>query len=146
MKLFKISITSQTPKVIDGISSHFGEIVIGEFQESFVVPIEDWPLEQYLQQWQHGIKKIKIDDTSCLVTSVQNINTSYPTIEMWSLYKEKNTVFFQNNLLFNETTAPPKKLNNFTIDSCYDFVTIPRTTIDENGEKISEWHIDITAL
>ena len=49
-----------------------GEIIIGDFRESFIISLEYWSLEDYKRQWAEGFKRIQTHDESCLVSSVQD--------------------------------------------------------------------------
>jgi hypothetical protein len=151
MNKFKIEVISKKPKKIDGLLSHMGQITIGDYKETFVMPLNSWTLEEYQQQWKEGLERIKNRNTSCLVTTVQNFD-SHPLIEMWSLYKEGDKVFFHVQLI-NRTIAKelnlPIKLSEFSVKTCYQFIN-PRLTNEEgegigyDGEKISEWSIDLS--
>ncbi len=144
MNKFKIETISDKPKIIDGLQSHWGRITIGDFSERFVMPIDSWTLDQYKKQWKEGLERLKNNDTSCLVSRIENMHTPYPTIELWDLYKVGDTVFFQNSLLINETLKDSNlKLSNFNSQSCYDYINTPRQTITEDGDEISEWSISL---
>lgn len=143
MSVFAIEIENPVPKKIYGITSVTGQIQIGDFKETFVMPIDDWGIGKYQQQWQQGIDRIKKYDVSCLVTSVENIKSKSPSVEMWALYKEKGTIFFQHLLLTDETLSKGQpKLSKFRNKNCYEYVVMPRETVTEDGSKISEWKLD----
>ena len=138
MKNFSIEIISKTPQKIDGQLSYWMRITIGNFVERFLLPIENWSLNQYFKQWEEGIERIKIKNSSCLVTAVQNLNSMHPSIEQWVLYRENQAIFIQQQLLINETVQFSNKLANFSSKTCYDFIN-PRKTITDEGKEISEW-------
>jgi hypothetical protein len=146
MKIFKLQIISKKPEKIYGLSSYWGKITIGDFNERFILPISNWNLEQYKQQWKDGFERLKTYDTTCFVTSVQNLDL-YPSIEMWTVYKNKNKFFFHQQLLIDETAGnSPIPLKLFNLQTCYQFIS-PRITnknheaVNEEDEKISEWSI-----
>lgn len=141
MKRFNIEVTSKKPEKIDGLLSHWGRITIGDFSEEFVMPLNSWTLDQYKQQWQNGLEQIKNHDFSCLVVTVQNLESS-PLIETWNLYKDENKIFIQNSLLINETVEhKSRKLSDFNANNCYEFIDYPKEIVTEDGKKISEWNI-----
>ena len=76
MKNFNIKILSKKPEKIDGLLSLWGQITIGNFTERFVIPLDSWSIDQYIQQWKEGLTHIKTHDVSCLVTAVQNLYTN----------------------------------------------------------------------
>jgi len=117
-----------------------GKIQIGEYVESFYMPLDYWSIKDYETQWEEGIKRLSTHDQSCLVTAI-NDPKQFPFIEWWILYKVDNKICLQNFII------PPdiyqEKIGNklFTINSCYDFIPKRKTHSDE-GDKISEWCID----
>lgn len=144
MKNFIIEVINEKPKKRYGLLSYEGRITIGDFIEKFLMPLDSWSLEKYKQQWQEGLERIKRHNSSCLVSSVQNLKSNHPSIEMWSLYKEEKTIFIINNLLIDETMEDRLlKLSEFNHTTCYQFIDLQRQTITEDGHKISTWQISV---
>ncbi len=142
MRQFNIEVISKQPEIVDGFLSYWGRITIGEFFERFVMTIENWKLQDYLEQWKEGLDRLKKQNFSCLVVNVQNLDT-YPSIETWNLYKDKDIIYLQNSLLIDETVEhKPLKLTDFDRYNCYQFIDYPRETITEDGQNISEWAIE----
>lgn len=145
MKKFNIEVISKKAEKTDGFLAYVGQIVIGDFTERFDIPIDSWSIEQYKQQWKEGIKRLEKHDYSCLVVTAQNLRYN-PLIETWVLYKERDMVFIQNELLNREIIKEyhlSLDLSVFNDKTCYQFVTYPRETITEDGTKISEWKISV---
>lgn len=150
MKQFKIKVISKKPKKVYGLFSYRGKITIGNFSEKFVMPINDWSLNKYKQQWEEGFERLKTHESSCFVTTVQNFTTD-PLIEIWAAYKDKNEkkLFFHNILLTKETMEnDPFKLSEFNLETCYQFIN--SRFVNEKGEaateidnRVSEWSIDL---
>ena len=145
MNVFSLRVFER-PKKINGILSCTGQITIGKFKETFGMPLNSWSLKDYQQQWKEGLERMKTHDVSCLVVSIENLASGYPTIELWTLHRQGDSIFFHNQLLFDETTGHfPMKLSDFNSSNCYEFIN-PRIAnednqaINEDGEKISEWH------
>jgi CdiI N-terminal domain len=146
MKKFLIKVIDNNSKEIDGLPSCKGQITIDNFQEAFIMPLDVWSLEEYKKQWEEGLRRLKNHEDTCLVTSIENMASGHPTIEIWVLYKENETVYFQNCLLFDETVEGlPIKLTDFNSKTCYEFVR-PRETINEDGYEISEWSIPLSEI
>lgn len=145
MKNFNIEVISDKPKRIDNELVYIGKITIGDFQEKFHMPLDSWTIDEYKQQWKEGLERIKTHDSSCLIVTMSKQKTD-PFILIWVLYKVNNNIFIQNQLLVNEilkeisTDLPP-----YDEKTCYQYIT-PRETISEDGDKISEWQIDITDI
>jgi hypothetical protein len=153
MKKFSIEVISKKPKQIWGLPAYEGRITIGDFHETLFMPINSWSIEEYQQQWKEGLERIKNNDTSCLVVTVQNLST-HPLIELWTLYKVEDKVFIHNQMLNAEIVKELNltiNLSNFNKTSCYQFIN-PRITnelgevIDEDGETISEWSIPLSEI
>jgi CdiI N-terminal domain len=143
MKKFNIQVISKEPKKIYSLLSHTGQITIGDFTETFIMPLDNWPIEEYQQQWKKGIERLKTHKYSCLVATVQNLETN-GLVNLWLLYKDKDTIFIQNELLNKSILQEmniPLKMSDFNSTTCYDFITYPRVTLTECGAKISEWSI-----
>src|SRR3990167_11412149 len=98
MSKFKIEVISKKPEVIDGLLSHTGEITMGDYKETFVMPLNSWTIEDYKQQWKEGLERIKTYDESCLVSLAQDLDT-LPMVFMWVLYKLKGVIYIQQHLL-----------------------------------------------
>jgi hypothetical protein len=154
MKQFNIEIISETPEKIEGKWCYWGRITIGSFTEKFIMSIDTWTVEEYKQQWQEGIERVKTHNTSCLVATIQNMAIGYPLINMWILYKENEKVFVQDQLINTEIAQEldfPIKLSDFNAKTCYQFIS-PRIVnelgeaVDEDGETVSEWSIPLSEI
>jgi hypothetical protein len=139
MQMFNIKVITKKPKKIRGLNSYEGEITIGDFQDRFIMPITNWCLDDYKNQWKEGLERIKIHDASCLVVTAQNMDT-YPIIFMWTLYKVEDKVFFHEQLLNAEIALrinPSIPISNFNSTTCYEFI-LPRC-IDQNGQGVDRY-------
>ena len=119
-----------------------GEIQIGDFKETFEMPLVYWKIEDYQKQWQEGIERIKTHDQSCLVAELQDPNQE-PRAILWVLYKEGDKVYIRNRLLHGKLFSDMLKNEVFTVDTCYDFIK-PRVVTP--GSTVSEWVIDLNDL
>ena len=141
---FVIDVISLKPETVWGISSHWGEITIGDFSERFVIPLDSWTLKDYYQQWLGAAERIKTYNVSCFVISAQNLmmnKDTYTLVETWTIYKEGGNVFVHNNL-FNGAMLLELNLFNFDVKSSYQLVeSYHRERFTADGEKISEWAI-----
>jgi hypothetical protein len=142
MNKFNIEVISTKPEIIDGLLSYWGRIIIENFSEKFVMPVTDWSLDEYKQQWENALKRINTYNFSCLVVTVQNLKDN-PLIETWNIYKEEKKIYFQNSLLIEETVEHKKvPIFKFNATNCYQFIDYPREQFTEEGEKISEWSMN----
>lgn len=140
-----------TIKIIDkniaesyGIPCCIGEITIGDFKETFEMPLEFWTMDDYQTQWKNGIAHIKTHEQSCLVAEIQDPQKN-PRASLWVLYKDNNTVHIQNHLLFGKRFAKMLKQQPFILENCYTFIT-PRETSSNEGIEISEWNINLDEI
>lgn len=144
-----IRVLSKKPEIIDKLPAYWGLLEIndindGRFDESFVMPITWWSREDYEQQWQEGLKRIKDMNTSCLVTSVQLLFNN-PYINRWVLYKENEVIHVQNQILVDDNFRELYSDKPFNLETCYDGIG-PRRTKSESGFDISEWSFSLQQL
>lgn len=141
---FLIQVKDRKVQKIYGLSSCIGEIKIGEFRETFIMPLDWWTIENYEKQWREGIERIKHCDESCLVTTVQNLET-LPQIDWWILYKQDGKIFVYNQMLMNEIIDRLKysveNLSRFTIQTCYSY--IPSHKLFVKNSKVSKWEVTL---
>ena len=142
MKKFSIKVTTDKPEIIYGLPSYRGRITIGNFSERFIMPIDSWTLNDYIDQWQEAINKLKSCDRTCFVITAKTIEKN-PLIELWVLFREHNKIYFQNNFLINDIAKEMDlpNLSDFSSATCYNYVEKKRHTLTESGTKISEWSI-----
>jgi hypothetical protein len=126
--------------VPEGESVRSGLITIGSYMECFVAPIGYWRVPQYRGHWEEAVTRIvEGSASSTLITSMYD-PTLANFIYWWPMYRLDATVYFQNHIFFlNELETP--------FDPIDPFRFVPeRTTINIDGEKISEWSVSITDL
>ncbi len=119
-----------------------GEITIGNFKETFHMPIEHWSLKDYQQQWKDGLNRIKNHDRSCLISEIQDPKLA-PWVSMWILYKANNKIFIRNEVLIDEWYTKTIGDKPFTLKTCYDFIDPRGDKFTEDGMEVSEWEIDL---
>lgn len=145
MKNFKIEAISKKPKKAWGSLCHTGQITINDYKEPFLMPLIEWDLEDYRKQWKEGLERIKTQDRSCLVATVKNLKTN-PYIILWTLHKEDNKVYVRYQLLIDIVAKEVKfsiPLAEFSSKNCYQFVHPRKGETNEEGQKLSEWLIDL---
>lgn len=118
----------------------WGMIMIGSFQERFLVPLDYWTASDYEGHWKQAATRILQSSTSsCMVTSMYDPATANFII-WWPMYRVGDTVFIQNQILFLDSLSSPFNPND-------PFSSIPeRRTINEDGEEISEWSVLVKDL
>jgi hypothetical protein len=122
-----------------------GEIQIGDFQETFMMPLEYWSMHDYVNQWKEGIERLKTHNKTCLVTELQDPARG-PLAMIWSLYKKGRMVYIRNHFLFGKSFARRVKKKPFNAQTCYDFVGPRGKAISLSGLPISEWDIDLESV
>ena len=135
MQVFAIKVIDPMVRECYQMPCCIGEIQIGEFKETFEMPLEYWG-EDYEKQWKEGLERLKAHNQSCLVVEVQDPKKA-PRASVWALYKDGETVHIQNKLLFSKRFADMLKKEPFTLETCYNFIN-PRTILSDTGMKISE--------
>jgi contact-dependent growth inhibition (CDI) system CdiI-like immunity protein len=134
----KIKITSKRPRKIHNVKAYEGFIHIGDFSESIYVPLDYWSRADYERQWKEGLERIKIHDTSCLVATIHDPKIR-KFVDWWELYKINNVIYVQNGWLIEHLYDEIVGDNQFTPDTCYNFIT-PRVAASE-GHTVSEWSV-----
>lgn len=115
-----------------------GQITLGEFSERFESPLGFWLKEDYQHSWRDALSRLVggAEKTALFTAMHDPAFANYLT--WWPLYREFDIVFVHNQLLFLNQLAEP-----FQIESFDKFVT-PRATINEDGNKISEWSVPLS--
>lgn len=133
---FSINLTVQ--EFVDGGERfQVGEIQLGKFHETFMASLSYWTKLDYLIQWKVALIRIcNGNDRSCLITSMFDPSIAN-FIFWWTLYLDGNIVHIQNQILFlDELDKPFLELNP------YESIRTRKTVSDE-GDKISEWDVDV---
>jgi hypothetical protein len=111
-----------------------GKIIIGDFTETFMVPLGFWDESDYRHSWRRAFEVLNanLHSTSCLMTSMTDPDNSNFLI-CWPMYREGEDVYIQNAIIFLDEIE-----GAFDPEAPWSFVQ-PRHRIDEDGNKISEW-------
>lgn len=144
LKTLEIMVLTDTPEKYEGVPFHVVLLTLGDYEEYIDIPLNYWDIKAYKKQWHEGIERLKTFNTSCLVTAVWRRDPD-PLIFIWELYKEQNTIFVHNAMITWEFKKYRPALPPFDSNTCYAYIN-PRKTVTENGEKISEWSIELDAL
>ncbi|HEV2916114.1 MAG TPA: hypothetical protein VGW78_00040 [Candidatus Babeliales bacterium] len=135
----KIEITGKRPLIRNKIKSYRGKIYIGDYWESIFAALGYWKKRDYERQWKEALERLKTHNSSCLIVSVLNPNVQ-KYIEMWMLYRVKNTIYIHNRFFILEYYDRLLKGKTLTLDNWHEF--IPRKRLNKPGEnKWSEWSV-----
>ena len=118
-----------------------GTIVIGDFTETFRVPLGFWDESGYRRSWRQAFDVLDSDPhaTSCLVTSMTDPASSNFLV-CWPMYRDGEHVYVQNAIIF-----PGQAGEGF--DSAAPWGCLePRRGTDEDGNKVSEWTTSMDSL
>ncbi len=114
-----------------------GLIRLGEHREYFGSVLTFWGTDDYKGIWDAGLRRLLGGaSTSCLATSVLE-PSSANFVEVWPLYREESSVYVQNCLLFLNQLS-----HEFDTAAPWESV-YPRSVVNEDGQRISEWQISI---
>ncbi len=114
-----------------------GEIVLGEFRESFVASLSFWTKAQYEVHWREALNRIVKDvSPSCLITTMYDPAVAN-FIFWWPMYRQGHDIIVHNQMLLLMEIEERFDPNN-------PYSSIPEYySVSEDGEKISEWRISI---
>jgi hypothetical protein len=122
------------------LQTALGVIQIGSLQERFVASLMYWSADDYKRHWKQAIERIlHSSDVSCMITSMIDPTTG-DYIFWWPMYRVNEQVFIQNQILFFDQLQSP-----FDERNPFSSVT-ERLTINEDGNIISEWSVQIHDL
>src|SRR5262245_1505378 len=130
-------IPEPVPNLDPGVVASLGVIQIGYFQERFIASLMYWSADDYKRHWKQAIERIlHSSDVSCLITSMVDPATA-SHIVWWPMYRVNDSVFIQNHILFFDQLQ-----SSFDERNPFSSVT-ERQTVDEDGNRISEWSVQI---
>ena len=112
----------------------YGSFILKDLNESFHPSFRVWSVNDYQQHWKKNLKKVLTGKNTSLIVNWNPVSgeTGFSG-EMWEVFHlEKDKYALQNCLILNEN-YPDGKINPNKLEP------FPRETIDEDGEKISEW-------
>ncbi len=137
---FKISFANEPNSYTDKDSTWaIGQIVAGELDEEFHADLGQWDKQEYESQWLHSLEAfLEGDQKAVLFTNCVN-QKGRVDLEWWALYRDGDTVHVQNHLPFRRFDRP------FSVANASNFLQ-DRTTVTEDGDRISEWDIPLTAI
>lgn len=119
-----------------------GRVTVGEFEERFPMSLTYWGARQYEGSWARSMRVLvegADDARSCLVSSITDpVNSNF--VFCWPLYRSGSTVYVQNSIIFLDELE-----EEFSPDEPWRFVEA-RSTVDEDGQEISEWQTTIAAV
>jgi CdiI N-terminal domain len=137
--MFKIFTTNESVPESDtgGAPIVYGKIVIDSFCETFTASLSSWTREQYDRHWNTALERL-IDgaDRSALITSyIEPPTEAGPNdfLVWWPLYRDGDTVYVQNHLLFFG-----KLKAQFLLERSWESLS-DRQVMNDEGQKISEW-------
>jgi hypothetical protein len=117
-----------------------GRITVGDFVEEFEASLTFWGADDYRASWRAALSVLEAGSaTSCLVSSLTDPATSN-FVFCWPLYGDGDDVYVQSSLIFLEELP-----GTFDVARPWLYVQ-PRATVDEDGNHISEWRTDVTAI
>ena len=92
----------------DGSAGAFGRIVIGDFTETFVVPLGFWGESDYRASWRRAFEVLEGGPraVACLMTSMTDpVSSNF--LVCWPMYREGEDVYVQNAVvLLDEIEGP----------------------------------------
>lgn len=139
--MFAIRFLPEMPEgSVIGNSAPPGEIVLGDYQESFTSLIGFWSPLDYQNHWVSALHRL-VDERkrSCLITSLHDLDVA-EILHWWLLYPDGDDARVQNALL-------PLKALRPRFDSSDPYGAIaPHRTVNDDGLEISEWTVPVTAI
>lgn len=116
-------------------------ITIGSFSEKIDFDTSYWSIEQYHNQWKQAVSDIVTGkkERTCLFTTMHPLDAD-KCVASWVMYREGDVVYFQNHEFILRYLR-----GTFDFQNPEKMISERETTFDD-GRKISEWSIHISAL
>ena len=117
-----------------------GLLVMGESKEGFCSSLYEWSKQQYESQWQRAIH-VLLNESPKAALIVEYIGPDAAShLEWWAMYREGETVYLQDQLLFYSHLKEP-----FSLDAPFASLR-DRETINTEGRQISEWSVSLSEI
>lgn len=144
-KLLNIEIFNSIPQEKYGGTIFWSKFYIGDYEEEFFSYLDFWLMEDYLNQWEDGVRRIHFYDNSCLVSSVSSDKFGLSAY-MWLLYRENDQILIEPQYFRAKRMKKLKKIP-FTPETCYKFMPQKRMMRKNKDEMMAPlWTIDFEAL
>ena len=128
-----------SPDMVSGERSIPGELTLGDHNERFRAPLVYWSASDYRNHWIKAAGRIVSGLESAFFVRVYDPLVAN-FLEWWPMYPEGQFVYVQNHLLFLDQLDGP-----LDILDPWRYIP-PRSTKDEDGEKISEWVVSMKEM
>ena len=139
--MFNIHLTAE--KVVEpgtGAAAVYGKIEIGSYSETFSASLVKWSQTEYEEHWKRALSRIvEGGKHSALVTSCVE-PTPGGFLVWWPLYREGETVYVQNEMLFFDRLTAP-----LSLDQPWEALR-QRQTANDEGIPVSEWTTTVGEL
>lgn len=133
--MFSIKFIYQEQQILSKTNEILGEIILGEFKETFLASLNYWTIGEYRAQWTEGlIRLVNGEGRSCLITNMFDPDVAN-FINWWPIYREGRKLIFHNQIYFI-------KKKGFDPQNPYANIE-ERRTISDTGMPISEWEISM---
>src|ERR1700733_8304757 len=111
-----------------------GRIIIGDFTETFRVPLGFWDESDDRRSWRRAFDVLQASphSKSCLMTSMTDHRNSN-FLSCWPMHREGEDISFHEGIIFLDEIKEP-----FDPATPWRYVGT-RQIIDEDGNKVSEW-------
>ena len=115
--------------------------MIGEFTETFVVPLGFWGEADCRASWRRAFEVLEGDPraVSCLMTSMTDPVASNFLV-CWPMYREGEDVYVQNAIVLLDEME-----GRFDPGAPWGSVE-PRRGMDDDGNRVSEWVTSMGSL
>jgi hypothetical protein len=134
MFAIEVEQSGSTADANDSANGAIGRITIGDFSETFEMPLGFWAVSDYRNSWCRAFALLEegSDSASCLMASMTAPETTN-FLFCWPLYRDGETVYVQNSIIFLDEIRSE-------FDPGRPWLSISsRCTVDDDGNIVSEW-------
>ena len=135
--MFDIEFCADEPERQDeGADAWFalrGRTTLGNHREEFLAALDPWSRADYERHWIEAARRLLGGaDRTGFFTSAFRF--------WWVMWREGNTLFVHEQLMVPETLIAP-----FDLANAYRQIG-ERRTFSEDGQRVSEWHLELSDI
>lgn len=131
----------------------YGWIVLGDYDERFISPLEYWSVTDYRRHWlQQAQRIVNGKSPACLITCIGNPEVA-GRLQWWMLFRVGKQVFFREQIRWLQKDKFLDPLQGgrpvavgFDLARPHELVGPRQTAFEEGDRPPSEWVLTISEL
>ncbi len=129
-----------------GRDEGWGRITLGDFVERFQVPLHYWTRADYEAQWRDAVRHTVNGERRTALIAAMGDPNEVNFIVWWPMYRDGETVFVQNHLLFLRDAGYDVAYIDSEFDVSHPYVHVRERQVESDEGPISEWVVAVSDL